>query len=242
MRAQVLKVHEVCERHRFPKLSHFIGGEETRIPLEDGDVAAPVGVQLERRDEEVAAWIHAKRPNHCVCVCLLGCVCVGSKEKSCGDPPIDRLSSVYTNTNIEPLFLFRWLEWAVYWILSLNDPMIHRSDCRVCCVLGSVFMAAVMEYLVFETIELAGIVSKANGAPRITPEHIRTLVLNDPELGALLHRHPSLQTARVSDGSRALRDISAAVAITARTAVEGVSVITEAIACATGALFKMKVE
>lgn len=107
---------------------------------------------------------------------------------------------------------------------------------------ASVFMAAVMEYLVFETIELAGIVSKANGAPRITPEHIRTLVLNDPELGALLHRHPSLQTARVSDGSRALRDISAAVAITARTAVEGVSVITEAIACATGALFKMKVE
>ncbi|KAG1368234.1 histone H2A-IV-like [Cocos nucifera] len=49
-----------------------------------------------------------------------------------------------------------------------------------------VFLAAVLEYLAAEVLELAGVVARDNHRARINPRHIQLAVRNDEELSRLL--------------------------------------------------------
>ena len=51
---------------------------------------------------------------------------------------------------------------------------------------GSIYLAAVMEYLTAEILELAGNAARDNKKARIIPRHITLAVKNDEELNALL--------------------------------------------------------
>ena len=52
--------------------------------------------------------------------------------------------------------------------------------------IAPVYLAAVMEYLAAEIIELAGIVAKERGKDKILPRHVLLAVKNDTELDKLL--------------------------------------------------------
>ena len=51
---------------------------------------------------------------------------------------------------------------------------------------GGVFMAAVLEYICSEILELAGENCKVDKRSRITPRHIQLAVRNDPEINKLM--------------------------------------------------------
>ncbi|CAO3581267.1 unnamed protein product [Absidia cylindrospora] len=75
--------------------------------------------------------------------------------------------------------------------LSFPVGRVHRQMRRGCyskriAAEAPVFMAAVLEYLVAEVLELAGDVALANYKSRIAPRHLLLAIRNDEEINTLL--------------------------------------------------------
>ncbi|GMO17728.1 MAG: hypothetical protein Ta2E_08820 [Mycoplasmoidaceae bacterium] len=68
----------------------------------------------------------------------------------------------------------------LYWFLE-RDNMEERVGAS-----DSIFLAAVLEYLTVEVLELAGNAARDNKKTRISPRHIMLAVRNDEELNQLL--------------------------------------------------------
>lgn len=70
----------------------------------------------------------------------------------------------------------------------INKAIKNATNNQRVAVDSSVFLAAVLQYLVSEVLDLAGSQAKMEGKKRITPQHILFAVRSDHELDVLLQR------------------------------------------------------
>ncbi|KAJ7330449.1 histone-fold-containing protein [Mycena albidolilacea] len=67
-------------------------------------------------------------------------------------------------------------------VVNIEHTLDHTFDCGA----RTVYLAAVLEYLAAEILELAGNAARDNKKHRIVPRHLQLAIRNDEELGKLL--------------------------------------------------------